>query len=104
MIIQFNSKNNVTESEELRSRLTDMISGELDRYSNQITRVEVHLGDEDGMKENPNDKRCTLEVRPAGLKPIAVTDNADTFEQAASGAVDKLKSSLETTLGRLRKY
>ena len=104
MTIQFNTDNKVTVSEELRAPLISSISEGLSRFSRQITRVEVHLSDENGDKEGLNDKRCMIEARLAGMKPIAVTNHGNTHEQAVEGAVEKLKTSLDTILGRLRNY
>jgi len=104
MTIQFNTDNNVRVSEEHRAPLISLISEELSRFSHQITRVEVHLSDENGDKQGLNDKRCMIEARLSGMNPIAVTNHANTHEQAVEGAVDKLKTSLETILGRLRNY
>jgi ribosome-associated translation inhibitor RaiA len=104
MQIQINTDKNVSGSEELIASSTSLISGELGRFSQQITRVEVHLSDEDGNKQGVNDKRCLVEARLAGLKPIAVTDHANTHEQALIGAVDKLKTSLEKLTGRLKDH
>jgi len=104
MKIQFNTDKNVTGSEELKTSMTTFISEDLSRYSDQITRLEVHLSDEDGIKHGQNDKRCMIEARLEGMQPIAVTNHADTHEQAVTGAVDKLKSSLNTIHGRLRNH
>ena len=104
MKIQFNTDKNVTGSEELKTSMTALISESLSRYSDQITRLEVHLSDEDGIKHGQNDKRCMIEARLEGMQPIAVTNYADTHEQAVTGAVDKLKSSLNTIHGRLRNH
>jgi ribosome-associated translation inhibitor RaiA len=104
MQIQFNTDKNINGSEDLIASSTSLISEELSRYSHQITRVEVHLSDEDGNKDGVNDKRCLMEARLAGMNPIAVTDSANSHEQAVSGALDKLKTSLETITGRLRNY
>jgi ribosome-associated translation inhibitor RaiA len=104
MTIQFNTDNKVTVGEELRTPLTIIISEGLSRFSHQITRVEVHLSDENGDKEGLNDKRCMIEARLSGMKPIAVTNHGNTHEQALGGAVDKLKTSLDTILGRLRNH
>ncbi len=104
MTIQFNTDNNVSLSEEHRAPLITILSEGLGRFSHQITRVEVHLSDENGDKEGLNDKRCMMEARLAGMKPIAVTNNGDTHEQALEGAVDKLKTSIDTMLGRMRNY
>jgi len=104
MTIQFNTDNNIIVSDEHRTPLISLISEKLSRFSHQITRVEVHLSDENGDKEGFNDKRCMIEARISGMKPIAVINHANTHEQAVEGAVDKLKTSLDTTLGRLRNY
>jgi len=104
MKIQFNTDNNVTGSEELTLSLTSIISGELSRFEDHITRLEVHLSDEDSNKNGVNDKRCMIEARLEGMKPIAVTNHADSHELAVTGAVDKLKSSLATIQGRLRNH
>jgi ribosome-associated translation inhibitor RaiA len=104
MTIQFNTDNNIKVSEELRTPLISLISEELSRFSHQITRVEVHLSDENGDKQGLNDKRCMIEARLAGMNPIAVTNHANTHEKAVEGAVDKLKASLNTILGRLRNH
>ncbi len=104
MQIQFNTDKNVTWNEDLIASSTTLISEKLSRFSQQITRVEVHLSDENSHKEGQYDKRCMLEVRLEGMKPIAVTDEAGTTEQAINGALDKLKASLQTILGKLKQY
>ena len=104
MQIQINTDKNVTGSEGLIASSTSLISEELSRYSQQITRVEVHFSDEDGNKDGVNDKRCMVEARLAGMKPIAVTNHANNHEQAFLGAIDKLKASFEKITGRLKNY
>lgn len=104
MQIQFNTDKNVILSEEQIVSSTSLISEELSRFSPQITRLEIHLSDEDGNKEGFNDKRCMVEARLSGMKPIAVTEHANTPEQAIWGAIDKLKTSLESLTGRLNDY
>lgn len=101
MIIQLNSDKNLTLHKEFREQLNSLISEELSRFSDHITRLEVHLSDENGQKEALNDKRCVIEARLEGRKPIAVTNIADNHEQAVDGAVEKLKVSLDTIFGRL---
>ena len=104
MTIQFNTDKNIKGNEAFTTPLIAFITEDLSRFSDQITRVEVHLSDEDGNKDGQKDKRCLLEARLAGMNPIAVTNIADTDEQAVEGAVDKLKTSLETILGRLKNH
>ena len=104
MTIQFNTDHNINGSEAVRAPFIALISEELNRFSDHITRVEVHLSDENGNKAGPNDKRCLLEARVEGMNPIAVTNNANTHEQAVTGAIDKLKGSLDKILGRISNY
>lgn len=103
MRIQLNTKNNVLFSKELKLSLISLVTNELNRFDDFITRLEVHLSDEDGNKNNKNDKRCLIEARLKGLHPIAVSNFADTHEYSVLGAVDKLKSSLNSIFGRKKK-
>jgi phage-related protein len=64
----------------------------------------VHLSDENGKKEGHNDIQCILEARIEGKDPIAVTCDADTTKNAVAGAIEKIKSSLETILGRMQNH
>jgi ribosome-associated translation inhibitor RaiA len=104
MQIQINTDKNVNGNEGLIISSTSLISEELSRFSEQITRVEVHFSDEDGNKDGFNDKRCMVEARLAGMNPIAVINVANTHEQAVFGALNKLKTSLKTITGRLKNH
>jgi ribosome-associated translation inhibitor RaiA len=104
MKIQFNTDRHISGSEEQRAPMIALITEELSRFSSQISRVEVHLSDENSNKGGVNDKRCVLEARLEGFPPIAVTNKADSVEHALDGAIDKLINSLTTKLGRLKKH
>ena len=101
MIIQINSDNNITGTEGLSNFVENTVAETLKRFDNYITRVEVHLNDENGDKNGINDKRCMLEARLEGMQPVAVTAHGDTIQAALKSSLNKLKSSLDTTLGRL---
>jgi len=102
MQIQVNTDKNIEGHEELVARVEATVTNVLSHFSAGITRVEVHLSDEDGDKNGQNDKRCLMEARLEGRQPTAVTCQAATLALAVAGAADKLKSSLASTLGRLR--
>ena len=104
MKIQFNTDKNINGTEDFITPLTILIEEDLEKYSSQITRIEVHLSDEDGDKEGLKAKRCLLEARLSGRNPIAVSSQSDTEEQAVSESLNKLKSSLKTILGRLSNH
>ncbi len=104
MTIQINSDNNITGTEGLSSFVESTVAETLKRFDNYITRVEVHLNDENGNKSGINDKRCMLEARLEGMQPIAVTAHGDTIQAALKDALGKLKSSLDSTLGKLQNH
>ena len=102
MIIQINTDSNIEGNRELAQQIKAVVENGLERFGGQITRVEVHLSDENSDKKfGTEDKRCLLEARLAGLQPIAVTHEAATLEQAVDGAVGKLIRAIDTTLGKL---
>jgi len=104
MKIQFNTDKNINGTEVFITPLTILIEEYLEKYSSQITRIEVHLSDEDGDKDGLKSKRCLLEARLSGMNPIAVSSQSDNEEQAVSESLNKLKSRLKTILGRLSNY
>jgi hypothetical protein len=102
MQIQINTDSSIEGRENLRAYVEGVLQTTLEHFESQITRVEVHMSDESGAgKSGPDDKRCLIEARLAGLKPIAVSHYDATIRQAVEGAAEKMKTSIERTLGRL---
>lgn len=102
MQIQINTDSNIEGNDRLAQQVEATVMNALDRFSAKITRVEVHLSDQNSDKTfGAENKRCLLEARLVGLQPISVSDQAATLEQAVDGAVEKLTRSLDSTLGRL---
>jgi hypothetical protein len=99
--IQINTDHNIAGHEALASHVRGLVENALDRISAHITRVEVHLSDENSNKGGENEKRCVMEARLEGRQPAAVTHQATTVEKAVEGAVHKLAKLIESTLGRL---
>jgi ribosome-associated translation inhibitor RaiA len=102
MKIQFNTDKTINGDERLQVFFSDLISKRLDRYDSHVTRIEVHISDENGKKEGVNDIRCLLEARFEGRQPIVVSEQTDTIEKAVSGAIEKMKAALDTVLGRMQ--
>ena len=82
--------------------VTATVEVTLERHLEDLTRVEVHLSDENGGKSGPKDKRCKMEARPKGHQPILVSHDADSLTQAVEGAAQKLEHALEHLFGKLR--
>ena len=100
MQIQVNTDHNIAGHEALTTQVTATVESALSRFSKHITRVEVHLTDENAAKSGVNDKRCLMEARIEGRQPLAVSDSAATVDKAIHGALHKLTSLIESTLGR----
>jgi ribosome-associated translation inhibitor RaiA len=100
MQIQINTDHNIKVHEVFAAQISSAVERALDRMSDHITRVEIHLSDENGDKSGQNDKRCLMEARLEGRQPIAVTHHAATVDQAVDAAASKLVRLIESTLGR----
>ena len=101
MQVQIHTDNHIKFGDELGTFVENEVRGSLDRFGEQITRVEVHLHDENGHKSGPQDKRCVMEARVAGHQPVAVHHDAATLDAAVSGAADKLEKSLDHLFDKL---
>jgi hypothetical protein len=101
MKILFNTDKNISGDERNDNHFTSVIAESLGRFQSHITRIEVHLSDENGGKNGPNEIRCLMEARIEGKQPFATSSQADTVELALSGALDKMKNSLETIVGQM---
>ena len=102
MQIEINTDHHIGGHEAMIGRVRSTVEAALSRVRDHITRVEVHLTDENGNKGGANDKRCVMEGRLEGRQPVAVTEDGATVEQVVHGAADKLAALIESTLGRLR--
>jgi len=100
MQILVNTDNTITGHEALAEEVRSTVENKLGRFSEQVTRIEVHLGDENSHKSGGRDQRCMMEARIEGLQPTAVTAYSDTVGGAVDAAVVKLRSALDTTLGK----
>lgn len=101
MQIQVNAAHNIEGHETLSLWANDAVKTGLDRQSEHIMQVEVHLADENGGKSGPNDKRCTMEAHLSGRPPLAVTHHSATLRAATAGAMEKITRMIDTTLGKL---
>jgi ribosome-associated translation inhibitor RaiA len=103
MQVQIHTDHNIEGHEALAAQVSSVVESALSRISDHITRVEVHLRDENSDKKGGNDDmRCMMEARLEGRQPTAVTHQAATLERAVDGAAEKLTRLIEHTLGRLR--
>ncbi len=101
MIIQFNTDESVEGNAALGAHAESVARKALGRFSDHLSRVEIHLSDVNGDRETSADKRCLMEARISGRRPISVREHADTLHQALDGAAVKMVRRLDSTLGKL---
>lgn len=103
MQIQINSDRHIQADERLAEFVREALQSKLQRFADHLTRIEVHLSDENGhQKKDGHDKRCMLEARFEGLDPVAITEHAATVGQAITGAADKMQRKLSSVIGKIR--
>jgi ribosomal subunit interface protein len=101
MQIVINSDKNISMHAKLSNLIESDLHRILNRYEDELTRVEVHLTDENGDKSGLQDKRCLLEARPKNHQSLTVTNDSDNIQTAVSGAANKMQRLLVTTFGRI---
>ncbi|AKJ27505.1 HPF/RaiA family ribosome-associated protein [Caldimonas brevitalea] len=105
MHVQLNTDHVIHGSLSLSQDVEQTVASALQRFDEQITRVEVHLNDVNGSeKTGPNDIRCMIEARVTGHEPVAVSDHAPTVDQALRSSVAKLQRALDSVVGRRNEH
>ena len=100
MIVQINA-GDVHSSDALTQKCEEEIASALKHVADQVTRVEVHLHDENAHKSSHDDKRCTMEARIAGQPPLAVDASHDDLYHAIHDAAQKLGRAVTHKLDKL---
>lgn len=96
MQVNINSDNHIDVSEKSVQQWQADIAAALERFGDWITRVEVHLTDENSRaKGGDDDIRCLIEARPAGKQPVSVDVRSANVEEA----IHEATSTMERRLG-----
>ncbi|MEO7392538.1 MAG: HPF/RaiA family ribosome-associated protein [Ramlibacter sp.] len=104
MQVQVNTSNGIENKETLEKWADEYLNDNLSRFSQEITRVEVQLSDENSQTNGASDKRCMMEARLNGHAPLAVNHHAPTQDEAFRGATHKLIRLLDHTQGKLDRH
>ncbi len=102
MQVLVHSDHNINGREALSAHITSVVDRALERNADRITRVEVHLRDENSDKKGGEDAmRCTMEARVEGHQSLVVTQLHPTLHGVVDAAADKLARLVTHTLDRL---
>ena len=104
MLVQIHTDKNIEGGSRFTEYFTTEIKNELARFDEIVTRVAVHIIDENGNKTTPNDKKCVIEARVEKKQTIAVTANADSAEKAFFEALEKIQRVLDTTVEKIKEH
>lgn len=100
MHVQVNS-HQIPGSVELHEWVGSTVEDRLERFDDFLTRIEVHISDENAQKAGADDKRCQIEARPKGHQALSVTHKAESLQLAVDGAAEKMHHALEHLMGKL---
>ena len=99
MQIQINY-GDVQSSDGLENAVRDQLEKKLAHLSDSVTRVEVHLRDDNAGKSGPQDKRVMMEGRIASDNPLAVEAQSDDMYSAIADAAGKLQRAISTRVAK----
>jgi ribosome-associated translation inhibitor RaiA len=102
MKIQINADSHIERKESLATHIMGTVKKIVGNNSDHVSRIEVHLSDQNSNKHGETEKRCLMEARLEGIQPIAVSSHAVTLDQAIEGATKKLGKKINSTLERQR--
>jgi sigma 54 modulation/S30EA-like ribosomal protein len=100
MQIHVNTDPNIDGQQRVQEYVRGVVEHAVSHLERQLTRVEVHLSDDNGAKSGPDDKRCVIEARARSIEPVIVTHRGPNVDEALHGAAAKLKRSLTDELAR----
>jgi ribosomal subunit interface protein len=100
MLIQINTGEFKT-TPALEERVNDRVGRALQHVADRVTRVEVHVRDDNRHKAGQTDKRVTMEARIAGRQPLVVEDAGDDIYTVVDSAAEKLGRAVKRELERM---
>lgn len=101
MQIQVNTDNFIHGDDRLIDVAEQAVQTDLGHMEERLTRVEVHLKDQNAEKQGPDHIRCTMEARPRGMGPMTAHHDGPDIPAALKGAAKKLRSRLSSEFEKL---
>ena len=74
--IQLNTDNNIQGTEKFEQFVSDKLNSSLKRFADKVTRIEVHLSDQNADKGGADDIQCKMEARVEGIQPLIVVSKS----------------------------
>ncbi len=101
MQFQLNTDSHIKGDDRLAEVAENTVVAALGHLRDRLSRIEVHLADVNAAKGGDDDILCTIEARPEGMQPQAVTHADANVEAALRGASRKIRNLLDSEFGKL---
>ena len=102
MQINVNTDRTIEKHQGLDEHVETVVQGSIGRFAEQVTRVDVHLSNENKEKHADGGNYCMMEARVSGYQPIVVHEHSVDLHQSIKNAGGKLARALDSALGRLQ--
>ena len=105
MQVLINTDRHIERTADLVERVEAIAQKELKHQAQQLTRVEYHLSDINSeTRAGATDKRCLVEGRVAGLKPVTAEHHSEDIQQAILEATRQLVRGLEKVISKSQNH
>jgi Ni,Fe-hydrogenase I large subunit len=102
VFVQVNRDNQVNDFEADLNRIEEMVGSRLGRLNGKVTAAEVHLAHVKESRTNNPEYRCSIEVRPENLGPVAASAEGVGVEAVVRSACDKVLHAYDKVVGKQR--
>ena len=103
MKVTINTDNHINLQQASVQAWQSQIVSALERFSSWVTRVEVHLTDQNSQnKSGSDDIRCLMEARPAGQQPVSIEVRSASVDQAVQEGINTLQRRLANIANKAR--
>lgn len=94
MQIQVNTDNVIHGDTRVIEVAEEAVRADLGLFDDRLTRIEVHLKEQNSASRGPKHFHCMIEARPRGLDPLAANHDAEDIQGALKGAAKTLRGRL----------
>ena len=100
MFIDFNRDNQVTDGEASQETVEEIVGRRLGRLDGKVTSAEIHISHvKESRGANP-EYRCSIEIRPENLSPVAASAEGAGVDAVVRAACDKVLHAYDKVVGK----
>ncbi|UUR09194.1 HPF/RaiA family ribosome-associated protein [Sphingomonas glaciei] len=100
MFIDFNRDNQVQDNEASQEQVESIVNHRLSRLDGKVTSAQVHLAHVRETKSSNPDYRCSIEIRPENLSPVAASAEGAGVDAVVRAACDKVLHAYDKVVGK----